>query len=292
MKLELKSILLLSLIGGLWSCEQVAESLEESLSAEPQRSQCQAYCEWAVACQAEAREVDNDVLLESCLTATRAAESSCEEAENDGVDIITSELVEGCVEDIDAAASAGQCEAFTGNAVDINSATPPQSCVATGGVNLFNTARKTTSETSDELCVRMSETLCQKSTSCLEEFFNLPAEYVEMLDPPAVNQCIDRFEEQVTSACLEENLYAIEQEESGKADSEIDVPDVLFSVNASREAARECLTQLAELPCDELMSGELPPVCAGAFSDPTTTAGALNGFACSLEREELDAICE
>ena len=154
-----------------------------------------------------------------------------------------------------------------------------------------NTVRRSTAENNDELCVRVSETLCQKSTSCLEDFFNLPTEFVEMLEPPALTQCIDRFEEEVTTVCQEEQLYAIDQEESGKADIE-DVPSVLFSVNASREAARECLAQLATLPCDELMSGDLPPVCAGAFSDPTTTASALNGFACGLEREELAPICD
>ena len=291
MKSYFRFTLCISLFAATWACDQVVDRLEETITSDPQRSPCQAYCEWAIGCQAEAREVDNDSLLETCLTAARASESSCEEAETEGVDVLTSELFEGCVDAIDEAADADQCEAFTGNAVEINSATPPQSCLVAGGINLFNTVRRSTAENNDELCVRVSETLCQKSTSCLEDFFNLPTEFVEMLEPPALTQCIDRFEEEVTTVCQEEQLYAIDQEESGKADIE-DVPSVLFSVNASREAARECLAQLATLPCDELMSGDLPPVCAGAFSDPTTTASALNGFACGLEREELAPICD
>ena len=69
------------------------------------------------------------------------------------------------------------------------------------------------------------------------------------------------------------------------------LPSLYFRVNASREAARECLSALAGLACDELFSGMLPPVCAGAFSDPAQTASVLNNFACSLEREELEPIC-
>ena len=158
-----------------------------------------------------------------------------------------------------------------------------------GGLDLFNTARAA-AESNDELCGRVSETLCERSTSCLEEYFNVPSEFIDMLDPPAFTQCVERFDEDVTSTCVSEGLYSLEPSMSKEDLPE--TPDVLFSVNPSREAARECLSQLAAIPCDELMSGELPAVCAGAFSDPVTTASALNGFACGLEREELAPICD
>lgn len=286
--LKFKLVLLLCTLIGLIACEKVTDSISDAINGETQRSVCSAYCDWAVGCQAEAREVDRDALIETCLTETKAVNADCEKAETEGLDPLTAEAFEGCVSAIDDAATAGQCEAFTGDATELNMATPPQSCLVVGGIELFNTARIATAETNDELCGRVSETLCERSTSCLESYFNIPADFIEMLDPPAKTQCVDRFDADVTSACREEELYALDQAVS----EEVETPDALYSVNPSREAARECLSQLATIPCDELMSGELPAVCAGAFSDPATTANALNGFACGLEREELAPLCE
>ena len=277
---------------GLWSCEEVINNIGENLRNEPQRSVCQAYCDWAVKCQADAREVDRDSLIERCLSETKMTNTDCEQAETEGLDPLTSEAFEGCVADIDEAASDDQCKAFTGNAVEVNMATPPQNCLLVGGLALFNTTRASTAETNDELCGRVSETLCERSTSCLESYFNIPSEFIEMLTPPALTQCVDRFDSDVTSTCRDEDLYALDQAMNKEIDSSYTPPDILFSINPSREAARECLSQLADIPCDELMSGELPAVCAGAFSDPAQTAGALNGFACGLEREELAPICD
>jgi len=264
--------------------------LEDTLLSDPQRSSCTAYCEWAVACHAEAREVDSEALLASCLSATQAQETQCKDAEESGINPVSSRLMKSCVEAIDAEASANSCAPFTGDAVQINTAFAPGSCVEQ---SLFNSARTATAETNDELCERVSDSLCEQTTSCLEDFFNVPQSVLNELMPPALDRCLTRFDEDVTSACRDEQLYALDQEVSAKADIDVESPpEVLFSVNANRESARACLAALATIPCDELFAGELPPICAGAFSDPTVAAGAVNGFACGLEREELAAICE
>ena len=127
-RVNVLSVLLLCSLSGLLACEEVVEGIGESLREDPQRSVCQAYCEWAVGCQAGSREVENEALIERCVTETKAVNGDCEQAETEGLDPLTSQGFESCVEEIDEAASADQCEAFTGNAVEINMATPPQSC--------------------------------------------------------------------------------------------------------------------------------------------------------------------
>lgn len=284
MKWTTQALALLSLSSALISCDKITDVL----LADPQRSSCTAYCEWAVSCHAEARDVDEMALMEQCLTETQARDDQCKSAETTGIDSISSKIMADCVDDIDAVAN--DCSAITGDAIEINTATAPGICLDPG---LFNTARAATAESNDELCVRVSETLCTRSTSCLESFFNIPADVLGMIEPAPQEQCLTRFDEEVTTTCRDEQLYALDQDLSGKADIDApELPDVFFSVNENREAARACLTALADLACDELFSGMLPPVCAGAFSDPTAAAGALNGFACGLGREELNSVCE
>ena len=282
-------------------CDEVADSLEEALIADPQRSTCQAYCEWAVACHGEARELDADATLEKCLADTKAVNEQCEVMETDGINKLSSDFYKSCTDAIDAKRMSNECAPFTGDAVAINSSVAPSECAVVAGddIDVFNTARLATAESNDELCDRMSVTLCKRSTSCLVDEFNVPQSYLDELMPSAEEQCITQFEESVTSACRNDDLYAISSEVSEPTEMKADVeseaadviPNVFFSVNLSREAARACLLAISELACGDFFSAELPPECAAAFSDPVSTVSTINDFACGLEREELEPIC-
>lgn len=281
---------------------------DDILLADPQKSTCQAYCEWAVACHSEAREVNDEDLLATCLRDTQAENKRCVEMETKGIPIPLSLLYERCTDKIDSLKRSNDCGPFTGDAVEINTSTSPLECtsVADEDIDVFNTARLATAESNDALCERMSKTLCERSTGCLSSEYNVPDQYLSGATPPAQERCLDRFETAVTNSCKSEGLYAIssaapttEEPVDGKADIDIDLddvedvlPTVFFSVNPNREAARACLESLSGLACGELFSGTLPPVCAGAFSDPTEVVGAMNGFVCGLERPELAAVCE
>ena len=100
-RVNVLSVLLLCSLSGLLACEEVVEGIGESLREDPQRSVCQAYCEWAVGCQAGSREVENDALIERCVTETKAVNGDCEQAETEGLDPLTSQGFESCVEEID-----------------------------------------------------------------------------------------------------------------------------------------------------------------------------------------------
>jgi hypothetical protein len=302
MKLSKRTtIILTSLFIGaslLSSCG-VVDAIEDAITADPQKSTCKAYCEWAIACHGAEREVDAEALLESCLTQTKAQNEQCEVMETEGINEVSSALYKDCTDAIDAKKTANDCSPFTGNAVDINSSTVPTECApvaANDDIDVFNAARLATAESNDQLCDRVSITLCQRSTACLVDEYNIPQSVLDAFMPSAQEQCVTLFDENVTTECRNDDLYSISSEMSdNKADlpsSESALPSVLFSVNASRESARACLAALAQLPCDELFSGQVPPVCAGAFSDPIAAGSTLSSFACGLERDELASVCE
>ena len=287
---------------GFLGCEKVADSLNETLNADPQRSTCQAYCEWAIACHAQARNIDPEATLADCLSRTHTVNEECEIMETEGINKLSAGLYESCTDAIDAERVGNRCGPFTGDAVEVNTSTPPVDCasVASDDIDVFNTARIATAETNDALCERVSVTLCQRSTSCLIDEYNLPESFLEELMPSLEDQCTAQFEEDVTSTCREDALYDISSEESDAPEMEADAdtseledatPSVFLSVNVSREAALSCLLSLAELACDDIFGADLPPACAGAFSDPANTANVLNTFACGLDRPELEPIC-
>ena len=269
----------------------VVDSIEDAVNADPQRSTCQAYCEWATACHSQSRTLDEEATLTACLESTRAANDDCTTLETEGVNRASAELYQSCTEAIDAERAMMNCDPFTGNAVAVNTSLPPAACVAVIGSDseVFNAARIATAESNDELCERMSRTLCNRSTQCFTDEYNISQNILDELTPPADEQCLTQFEESVTSACRNDGLYSISSDNREKL-QEIS-ENVAFNINASREAARACLNSLEEIACGELFSGELPPVCVGAFSDPATTANVLSNFACGLDQPELEPIC-
>ena len=289
------SLLLPSLLLVSFACEDLVDDV---LLADPQRSTCEAYCEWAISCHSQARDLDETAALEKCLSETRAQNDQCRVMETEGINKLQSSFYEDCTDAIDAKRTGGDCTPFTGNVLEVNSALAPSECltVANEDLDVFNAARVATAESNDSLCERVSTTLCQRSTSCLVDEYNVPSDYIDTLDPPALERCLTQFEESVTSSCREEGLYDLSNDANKKdfADSDAEdlIPDVLYSINPNREAARACLAELEQLACGDLFGSDLPPECAGAFSDPLAAASSLNGFVCGLERDELAGICQ
>ena len=276
------------------SCKDALNEVTDALNADPQRSTCQAYCDWAATCNAQTpgREGEREALVASCLTATRAENGDCARMETEGINPASAELYSSCVGAIDArAAEEGSCAPFIGTAMEVNAALPPAACaaVATDDLNTFNAARVATAEPNEALCERVSATLCTRATACLVSEFSVPEEALAALMPAPLDRCVTTMGEGVTSSCVMEELYALDAPVEGTPAE--GAPSVLFSANPSREAARACLSALASLSCADLFSGTLPPVCAGAFSDPVSAAGALRGFGCGLERPELEMVC-
>ena len=211
MKHKFIFISLLAAFGAFVSACGLADSIENAVTADPQKSTCRAYCEWAVSCHSAERDIDAEAVLATCLTQTQAKNSDCEVMEEDGINKLSSELYKSCTDEIDAKKEANDCSAFTGNVVEkINNSLAPTAClsVPTKDIDSFNVARLSTEESNDELCERVSVTLCEKSTSCFMTEYAIPEEILNELNPTALEQCVTQFDESVTSACQEDELYS------------------------------------------------------------------------------------
>ena len=238
---------------------------------EPQQSYCEAICDQAVTCASDERAVDGDGLTNACLDATRAVDDSCATAESEGLDAVSAEALTACTDAIAAEIADGECSGFTGSIDELKTGTPATAC-ATQGADaqaVYDAARDATSEGNDELCTRFSDTFCNAAYDCLLEDFggSIPDEAVTALGNGPVEYCLAAVDGQ-TQTCIDDSLYVPEES--------------LTDVNATRQAARECLTGFAALTCDELFSGDIPQLCAGSFSsteDALAFATALAGVA-------------
>ncbi len=247
--------------------------------AEPQQSYCEAICDQAVTCASDERAVDSGGLSGACLDATNGVDDSCATAETEGLDAVSAEALTACTDAIAAEIADGECSGFTGSIDDLKTGTPPTAC-ATQGADaqaVYDAARDATAEGNDELCNRLSETFCNAAYDCLLEDFggSIPDDAVTALGNGPVDYCLGQVEGQ-TQSCIDDALYSPEES--------------LTDVNATRQAARECLTDFASLSCDELFSGDIPQLCAGSFSSPedalafaTALAGVANDFLAYLE---------
>ncbi len=244
-------ILSLGLVASLAACGK----------GEDRASYCEAVCDNAVSCAAAERTVDETALMADCLEATRAADPQCAETENGDLGVAAGKLLDGCLEEL--AATAGECDAFTGRIDDQVTATTPGKCLTydTGAQDTFDAARDSTTETNDQLCERFSDTFCEQVTSCIEEELGEGfAAAVEAVGLDPKDNCLQKVSSQ-TDSCKSEELYAPEESAT--------------DVNLSRQTARECMQDFATLTCEQLFSGDLPPLCAGAVEDPTAYAGLL-----------------
>lgn len=239
---------------------------------EPTRSYCEAVCDWAVSCHAADRAIDSDARLADCLTATEALDEGCGKASEGTMDPVAKAALAPCVEAVDAAASAGECDAFTGSIDDIKTGKPPGDCLSQGtdSQTTFDGAREATEETNDELCDRLTASFCEKTSACIiEDLGEIPADVITAMGGTPFELCQQRLDPVFTAECKSGGLY--------------EDPDSLTDANATREAARECLRDFAAVTCDALFgSAELDPECAGSFSTEDqllAVAGALSGLA-------------
>lgn len=223
---------------------------------EPKRSYCEALCDWAVGCQAASRDIDEAAKLEECLASSRASDPSCESAETGKIDPASAKALEPCVNAIDDAAAAGECDGFTGSIDELKTATVPASCATQGddAVATFDDVRLSTQETGEELCGRFTETICQKATDCLLGDFELPQEAIDAVGGTPYEICVQRFDPLLTAECIAADRY--------KAEENLD------DVNAARQSARECLVAFEDVECNQLLATppQLPPICAGSFT--------------------------
>jgi hypothetical protein len=236
------------------------------VKGEPQPSVCESLCDWASDCAAAERGEDPATVRADCLAATEAADPSCADA-GKGLNAAASKLLTECTDAIDAEAAAGSCDPWTGRIDDQKTATPPAAC-ATQGEDITKTwsaAQQAVAEPNDALCDRFSTTFCDAVAACVEE--RLGPDFAAAVDAVGVapaDQCLSRIAFH-TDSCVDDGLYAPEES--------------LTDVNAARQTARECLLDFSTLTCDELLSGTMPPLCAGAVEDPTAFAGAIGGVA-------------
>lgn len=245
-------LLSFSLLAGLAAC-----------STEPQTSYCEAVCDNAVSCHEDERGADGEALLADCMAATEAADEDCAKATKGELDVATSKLLTKCTDAL--AGEAGECGAYTGSIDEQKTATTPASCITYNpdAQGTFDEARQATKESGEALCARFTDSFCDATSSCLSD--ELGADKVSEIAsdlgfPSLYDRCIDKMDGQ-TSACIADDQYAAEED--------------FTDANVSRQAARECLADFETVTCDELFSGSMPPLCAGAPEDPTAYAGSL-----------------
>ena len=230
-------------------------------STEPQTSYCEAVCDNAVACHEQEREVDGDALMADCLAATEAADEDCAKATNGELDAATAKLLTGCTDAL--AAEAGECDAYTGRIDDQKQGTAPAKCLSysTDAQAIYDAARQATKETNEQMCERFADTFCGQLDTCIAESAGANyADISEALGFSAYESCRSKIEDQTTS-CATDGLYAPEED--------------FTDANESRQAARECFPELSALSCDDMLSGQLPPVCGPAMADPSAYTGAI-----------------
>lgn len=231
-------------------------------TAEPQTSYCESLCDWAVECHAADREVDSDALRATCLAATEGADPSCAEAAV-GLGTLESKATTECTDAIDAARGAGECAAFTGSYEEMATEIAPTECALQGPAaqETFDAARLSTAEGNDEMCERFAVTFCEATDGCVRAELGATAETViDSVGVAPYDRCMEKVDSN-TQACLTEEQYAPEES--------------ITDPNVSRQSARECLADFDEVTCDQLLGGELPPLCAAALEDPTAYSAAL-----------------
>lgn len=224
-----------------------------------QTSYCEAVCTWAVECAASERDIDTEAEMAECLAATQAADPSCADAENGDLSVTDGATLTECTDAIETASASGDCSAFTGNYASQEAGTPPAECATQGGTaaqDTFDAAQSTSVETNEEMCERFTSSFCEKLDECLQaKLGDAYSTAVEATGTDPVAMCEEKVAPQ-TNTCESDGLY----NESEGTD-----------VNTARETARECLNGMAEVSCDDLLAGNIPATCAGAFTDTETS---------------------
>jgi len=221
----------------------------DALKADPQTSYCEAICDWATECSGETASLD------SCLEATRAANSNCADAENGELNIANSALVEECVETVEEAT----CEGINGSIDEQTTATPSAECVASEGsaaVDAYNAARTSTQTDGETFCEDIGTSICGHVVDCLVGDFG-----------------IDEATDALQSAC-EATAVSNLVTTCKTVDME---PRYGTDPNVNRITANECSTTVAELDdsCAVFTEAAWPAECAAVVADAAALPGAV-----------------
>lgn len=223
---------------------------------EPKRSYCEALCDWAVGCAEADRDIDAEAEMAECLAATRESDPSCANAEEGTINPASAKLLEPCVNAIDGAASAGDCDAFTGTPEQVLTGTVPAECAtqAEDAVQTFEVAQSSSVETGAEMCQRYADTICRRAEECILGDFggDIPQAATDELGTPFDN-CVDALAPVFTNDCIENDLYKAEES--------------VTDLNTARQGARDCLVGFDAVPCEQLTEqGAMPETCAASQS--------------------------
>jgi hypothetical protein len=264
---------LLIAASSLMSCKGAVDKISDAVTKDPQRSYCEALCDWASDCHEDNRDnADAAAIKAQCLTDTRASDPDCGVAEGEGLDAATSLAVTECVEVIDENAEAGECDAFTGSIDDIKIGVIPPECgtLGTDAQKTYDAAREATNENNDELCERFAHEFCTLTTECIIGDFAVPDTAIDTVGQP-YDLCLTSLDAVVTKC---------------KTDLQYDAEDDLTDVNTARQGARECLEGVETMTCDDAFGGNYPATCAAAFAsadDMLGFAGSLASVACAFK---------
>ena len=235
-------------------------------TTEPQTSYCEALCDQAVACAENERAVA-DTLYTDCLTATESANENCAKQSDEGVNAAAAAALTECTDAIADAQAAEECGPFTGSIDELKLGTPAPECASqTNAIETYEAARTSTTETGPQLCTRFTTDWCTRVEECvIDQVGEVSDATWTALGGTASELCL-------ASSGVSDFQTACEGEDRYAAESSLD------DINLGRQGARECLTELGALSCGEVLSEEVPEVCAAAF---TSTDEAL-AFASSV----------
>ncbi len=236
-----RTLLVLAAASGLVGCDKV----KDAAAGGAQESYCEALCTWSVECAADARDVDADALMEECLAATRSVSASCADAEDGSLNAAQSATLSGCTDAI--AAKSGECDSITGLDAQVAAGTPPGSCTSqSNALDTFHAAQDAVIESGPELCDRFYSDICGTIDSCIQDTTGFDYDAV---GTAPYDLCLSAFGGQI-SECASSGKY-----------------DRSSTANPDREVAQECLENLGEPTCGDILSGDIPATCATALGD-------------------------
>jgi hypothetical protein len=216
-------------------------------------SYCEALCDWATECAVETYGVDPETTLADCLAATEAAAGSC----GSDPSIAEEKLLTECTDAVAEAQSSGDCSGFTGTEAEVTASAAPADCATQDGYDAgYTAAQDSVIPDNAEMCEAFYGDFCEKLEGCISSTTGYdPA----TLDTTPADVCNTALSGRVDE-CISGNTF--ERSET----------------NTQRAAATECIGDLNDATCEDIFSGNIPAVCAGAFVD----ANAAAEFATSL----------
>jgi hypothetical protein len=239
------SILFSSATIGLIACG----AAKDALDGEGQTSYCEAVCDWAVDCSGD------ESALDACLTATRAADAGCADAESGDLDPATSTLVEDCV----ATVESDSCDGLTGSIEAQGSATPSTECITSEGTaatETYDAARTAVQPSGAEFCDDLGETICSHVVDCLV------GENSELVSDTLQAACVDGPISGIVTSC-----NAVDLEVGYGTDA-----------NPNRLSANVCSNTLDGLSdsCDVFTADAWPPECVGSVVEASELASVVD----------------